>query len=84
MATERRVGRGAPGEDSWAGAGGQGARWIALNLELRAPHTWLGPSWALLAGALSSGNLGLEPRTLVMLAVVWLLAEPLLGSLEAL
>lgn len=70
--------------DAWTVAAGQATRWVGLELDLRAPRTWFGPSWALLAGVLSSGAMGLDLRSLVMLAVAWLASEPLLGSLSAL
>ncbi len=70
--------------DSWTVATGQAARWIGLELDLRAPRTWFGPSWAMLGGVVASGGLTLDARSLVILAVVWLVSEPLLGSLAAL
>ena len=70
--------------DSWTVATGQGARWIALDLDLRAPRTWFGPSWALLAGVLSSGQVRLDAQSLLLVALAWLLAEPFMGSLAAL
>ncbi len=84
MSTERRVGQGTDRPDSWTATTGQAARWIGLELDLRAPRTWFGPSWAVLAGAVSSGNVALGLRSLVIVAVVWLISEPLLGSLVAL
>jgi hypothetical protein len=83
MATERRAGRGLDARDSWTATSGQFARWVALDLDLRAPRTWFGPSWALLGGVVSSGNMPLELRSLVILAVAWLACEPVLGTLLA-
>jgi len=65
-------------------ASGQAARWIGVELDVRAPRTWFGPSWAMLGGVLSSGGLAFDPRSLVLLALAWLVSEPLLGSLAAL
>ncbi len=70
--------------DAWTVATGQAARWIGLELDLRAPRTWFGPSWAMLGGVVASGGLTLELRSLVIVAVAWLVSEPLLGSLAAL
>ena len=67
--------------NAWTVSTGQAARWVALQLDLRAPRTWSGPSWALLAGAVSSGYVPPNARSLVILAVAWLVGEPLLGSL---
>lgn len=70
--------------EAWAAVAGQAARWVGLDVDLHAPRTWFGPSWALLAGVLSSGAVGLDLRSLLLLAVAWLVSEPLLGSLLAL
>ncbi len=70
--------------DAWTVATGQAARWIGLDLHLRAPRTWFGPTWAMLGGVLASGGLAFEQRSLILLAVAWLVSEPLLGSLAAL
>ncbi len=78
------MGQGTDRPDSWTAATGQAARWIGLELDLRAPRTWFGPSWAVLAGVVSSGNVPLGLRSLVIVAVAWLISEPLLGSLVAL
>ena len=68
--------------EGWTVAG-QVARWVGLQVELQAPRTWFGPSWALLAGILSSGGLGFDLRSLLFVAVAWLVSDPLLGSLAA-
>jgi len=60
---------------------GQVARWVGLRLDLTAPRTWCGPSWALLAGVSSSGNVPLNLRSVVIVALAWLVGELLLGSL---
>ena len=70
--------------DAWTAAAGQAARWIGLELDLRAPRTWFGPSWAFLGGVLSSGRAALGMHSLVLLVLAWLVIEPLLGSLLAL
>ena len=69
--------------EAWTVAAGQAARWVGLAVDLRAPRTWFGPTWALLAGILSSGALGLDARSLLLVAVAWLAGDPLLGSLVA-
>ena len=79
-----RTGQGAERGEAWTVATGQAARWIALELDLRAPRTWFGPSWAVLGGVVSSGQVPLQVGSLVILAVTWLICEPLLGSLLAL
>ena len=83
MATERRAGPDAERGDAWTTATGQAARWVALQLDLRAPRTWFGPSWALLGGVVSSGNMPFRLDGFVVLAVTWLIAEPVLGTLLA-
>jgi len=65
------------------GAVGQAVRWVGLQVDLHVPHTWFGPSWALLAGILSSGGLGFDLRSVLFAAVAWLVSDPLLGSLLA-
>ncbi len=84
MAAENRAGQGPGRGEGWTAATGQAARWVAVDLDLRAPRTWLGPSWALLAGMVGSGAVPFQWRSLVILAVAWLVSEPLLGSLLAL
>ncbi len=46
-------------------------------------RTWLspGPGWAAIAGALSSGYLDLSVSTLLQLVSLWLLVDPILGTL---
>lgn len=70
--------------DAWTVATGQAARWIGLELDLRMPRTWFGPSWAMLGGVVASGALTFELRSLLLVAVAWLVSEPLLASLAAL
>ena len=43
------------------------------------PLWTVGPGWAAVGGALASGGLALTPQTLLTLALVWLLADPVLG-----
>ncbi|MCL6430632.1 MAG: hypothetical protein K6V36_07180 [Anaerolineae bacterium] len=81
MSAEGRAGEAPPERDSWVTASGQVARWIGVELELHAPRTWHGPTWAMLGGVLSSGDVPLTLRSLVLLTVAWLVSEPLLGSL---
>ncbi len=84
MAAERHAGAASRRRDRWSASTGQAARWAAVNLDLRAPQTWFGPSWALLSGVVSSGLLRLQVRSLVILAIAWLVGDALLGSLLAL
>ena len=70
--------------ESWAPANGQAARWLAFHLEVRAPHTWFGPTWAFLGGVVSCGQAPTGIRSLVLVLIGWLVCEPLLGSLLAL
>lgn len=81
MSSERHAGHAPPERESWAAAPGQVARWIGVELDLQAPRTWHGPTWAMLGGMVSSGNVPLTLRSVVLLAVAWLVSEPLLGSL---
>lgn len=55
----------------------------ALKIRLWFDRPWfsLGPGWAALAGALSAGNIRFSPDGLLPLLALWLLADPLLGSL---
>jgi len=70
--------------EPWSPTSGQAARWIALHLELHAPHTWFGPTWAFLGGVVSCGQAPLTAAGLVIVLVAWLVSEPFLGSLLAL
>jgi hypothetical protein len=55
----------------------------SLRLSLSPAHSWfsLGPGWAALAGAVSTGSVELDWAGLLKLAGLWLLADPLLGAL---
>lgn len=55
----------------------------SLRLTLSPAHAWfsLGPGWAALAGAVSTGSVELDWPGLLKLAGLWLLADPLLGTL---
>lgn len=81
---ERQSEQEARSRDAWTAYSGQAARWVAVRLELRAPRTWSGPSWALLAGAVSNGYVPPHARSLLTLALAWVVGEPLLGSLLSL
>ena len=54
-----------------------------MSLRLRpAPRAiWLGPAWAALCGAISSGRLGLSGQCLLYLVLTILLADPLLSNI---
>lgn len=55
----------------------------SLNVSISLSRTWLslGPGWAALAGALSTGQAGFELHLLLRLAGLWLLVDPVLGTL---
>ncbi|HEX9921367.1 MAG TPA: hypothetical protein VGD99_01775 [Anaerolineae bacterium] len=55
----------------------------SVNVSISLSRTWLslGPGWAALAGALSTGQAGFEFPLLLQLAGLWLLADPVLGTL---
>lgn len=55
----------------------------SVNVSISLARTWLslGPGWAALAGALSTGQAGFELPLLLQLAGLWLLADPVLGTL---
>ncbi len=46
---------------------------------LRPPWS-VGPGWAAIGGALAAGGFSLSPETLLKLLLVWLLADPVLGT----
>lgn len=54
-----------------------------LNLTLFPARSWssLGPGWAMLAGVLSSGAMGVRLAIVVQILMLWLLVDPLLGAL---
>jgi hypothetical protein len=54
-----------------------------LKVCLSLSGTWfnLGPGWAAMAGLLAMGSLSLSPAALLQLAGLWLLVDPLLGTL---
>ncbi|MGQ9683317.1 MAG: hypothetical protein ACUVX9_12310 [Anaerolineae bacterium] len=84
MATEGQAGRGAERGDHWTAAAGQAGRWVGLHLDLAAPRTWCGPSWAFLGGLVASGDVPVSLRSLVVIAVAWMVCEPILGTLLSL
>lgn len=55
----------------------------ALNVGVSLARPWLslGPGWAMLAGALSTGTVRPTSAQLVGLVSVWLLVDPILGTL---
>jgi hypothetical protein len=55
----------------------------SFKLILTPARSWLslGPGWALLAGALSSGTVPLKMAGLMQLLTLWLLVDPILGAL---
>jgi hypothetical protein len=59
-------------------------RWLALDLRPTRPLTWLGPSWAVLCGAVASGGLLLGGQSPLFLVFSILLADVLLGAWRAL
>lgn len=54
---------------------------ISFTLSLARPWLSLGPGWAALAGALSTGHREASLVTLLQLVSLWLLVDPLLGTL---
>ena len=54
---------------------------LKLSLSFARPWLRLGPGWAMLAGALSTGQLEFNLPTLLRLIGLWLLVDPLLGML---
>jgi hypothetical protein len=84
MSADKEADLSAQRGDSFAAATVHAARWIGLVVDLQAPRTWFGPSWAYLCGVLASGGLNLQTTTLALVALGWVLVEPLLGSLAAL
>jgi hypothetical protein len=54
-----------------------------LKVRLSLSGTWfnLGPGWAAMAGLLAMGSLSFSPAVLLQLAGLWLLVDPLLGTL---
>jgi hypothetical protein len=54
-------------------------RIIQLRLYPMRPPWSLGAGWAALGGGLAAAGLALTPETLLRLALVWLLADPILG-----
>lgn len=53
---------------------------LKFSLSLSWPWLRLGPGWAALAGALSSGYAGLNLTALIQLLSLWLLVDPILGT----
>jgi hypothetical protein len=58
----------------------------SFNLTISPARTWLklGPGWAMIAGVLSAGGFDLDGLTLLRVVSLWLLVDPLLGTLWAL
>ncbi|MBN1995788.1 MAG: hypothetical protein JW953_24090 [Anaerolineae bacterium] len=54
---------------------------LYLTLSLAQPWLRLGPGWAALAGALSTGQATFNLSTLLSLLGLWLLVDPILGGL---
>ncbi|MBI4791052.1 MAG: hypothetical protein HY782_28820 [Chloroflexi bacterium] len=59
-------------------------RWIALDVRPMRPLTFLGPSWAVLVGAMASGGLSFRGQALLSLVLAILLCDALLGAWRAL
>ena len=59
-------------------------RWLALELRPTRPLTWLGPSWAVLCGAVASGGLLPRGQSALLLIFSLLLGDVLLGAWRAL
>ena len=59
-------------------------RWLALELRPTRPLTWLGPSWAVICGAVASGGLQLRGQSALLLIFSILLGDVLLGAWRAL
>lgn len=58
----------------------------SFNLSFFPARTWLklGPGWAMLAGVISSGSWQLDLASVLQVVSLWLLVDPLLGTLWAL
>jgi hypothetical protein len=54
---------------------------LKFSLSLSRPWLRLGPGWAALAGALSTGRAEFDLSTLLQLLSLWLLVDPILGAL---
>jgi len=54
---------------------------LKVTLALARPWLRLGPGWAALAGALSTGQFAFDLSLIVQLVSLWLLVDPLLGML---
>jgi hypothetical protein len=54
-----------------------------FKLTIAPARSWLnlGPGWAMLAGALTSGSIELKLTSLAQLLILWLLVDPILGAL---
>ncbi len=59
-------------------------RWLALDLRPTRPLTFLGPSWAVICGAVASGGLTLRAQTVIFLVFAILLGDVLLGAWRSL
>ena len=59
-------------------------RWLALDLRPTRPLTFLGPSWAVICGAVASGGLTLRAQTVIFLVFAVLLGDVLLGAWRSL
>lgn len=54
---------------------------ITINLSLSRLRLGLGPGWAMLAGVLAGGPADLNAMTLLQIVGLWILVDPVLGSL---
>jgi hypothetical protein len=54
---------------------------LKVTLSLTRPWLRLGPGWAMLAGALSTGHFAFDLLLMMQLVTLWLLVDPLLGML---
>ncbi len=59
-------------------------RWISLDVRPTRPLTFLGPAWAVLCGALTSGALALRGQTVLWFILSLLLCDMFLGAWRAL
>ncbi|MEM7344581.1 MAG: hypothetical protein AAF485_10085 [Chloroflexota bacterium] len=57
-----------------------------VTLQFSLAQSWLrlGPVWAVIAGALATGSLGWRVEDIVRLVTVWILVDPLLGTIWSL
>ncbi len=55
-------------------------RWVALDVRPTRPLTWLGPSWAVICGALASGGLAFQGHAVLSLILALLTCDALFGA----